>query len=122
MTTPFIPVGSRQYRQMESYRYLFKKIEESRIPLSLLPRVDFYIDRAVNMSSGEGWEGYGNTLKEPIRRNDIEGLKAVLLDPDDDRYRSISPLIMLLMPPEESQAIRKRQHPGVVTPDMLVVD
>ncbi|AWB82041.1 hypothetical protein C3B44_06475 [Corynebacterium yudongzhengii] len=72
------------------------------------------------MSRGPGWEFFGDTLKDLIRRDDIQGLKEVLLDPDEDRYRSVSPLIMLLMTPEDGQRFRPPHR--VITADMLTVD
>ncbi|WP_257181297.1 hypothetical protein [Corynebacterium cystitidis] len=120
MTSGFNPTTSRSYRQIQSYVYLFDKIERERIRLSSLPKIEQYIDRAVKVSHGTGWEYFGNALKDLIRRDDVEGLKEVLLTPDEDRYRSISPLLMLLMTPEEGQ--RFRPPPRVATPDMLTVD
>ena len=118
-TMPYSPPSSREQRQLRSYVYLLNKIEREGISLSTIPDIDFYIDRAVRMSRGPGWDAYAAVLKELIRREDIDGLRDVLLSPSCDRYRSISPLIMLLMTPEEGQQFRQRMP--VVTPDMLKI-
>lgn len=115
----YSPPSSREQRQLRSYAYLLDKIEREGISLSTIPHIDFYIDRAVGMSQGPDWDTYAAVLKELIHREDIDGLKEVLLSPSCDRYRSISPLIMLLMTPEEGQQFRP--HMPVVTPDMLMV-
>ena len=110
---------TRIRRQIDSYSYLLDKIEKEGIVLSDLPYIEDYIDRAVSLSGGNGWDFYGNILKELIRDNNIDGLREVLLSPQGDRYRSISPLIILLLSPEEGMKFRSNQR--VITPEMLTI-
>ncbi|QNE89172.1 hypothetical protein H0194_08935 [Corynebacterium incognita] len=115
------PARSRSQRQISAYTYLFDKITRERISLAHIPDTSFYIDRALTHSTGPGWEGYAAELKHLINNDDITGLKQRLLPATDegDRYRSISPLLMLLLTPEEGQALKPPYR--LVTPEMLNV-